>query len=193
VTTKAIATILMSASILAACGQGAPTGPSSGAPMPTPTVSTQGADMPVGTQLSTLSMINAKVRKPVDGRPTSGYLTIENSGATPERLTSLTSPDFARVELHDHIKDGAMMKMVKLDGLDIAPTSQAVMEPGGKHLMLFDAKHTMNNGDSIKVTLTFSNSGPIETNFVVLNEIPRPAATPTDPHAGHDMSVPPKQ
>lgn len=166
--------ILLTFGFIASCEQASSPAASNGAPMPTPTVSTQAADMPAGTQLSTLSMINAKVRKPIDGRPTAAYLTIENSGPAVERLTALSSPDFARVELHDMKMEGTMMKMERLDGLDIAPASQAVMEPGGKHIMLFDATRELKNGDSIKVTLTFSNSGPIETNFVVLNEIPRP-------------------
>jgi periplasmic copper chaperone A len=177
--------------MLAACGQSTPSVPSGGAAMPTPTVSTNTIEMPADTQMSTLSMINAKVRKPSDARPTAGYVTIENGGPALERLTALTSPDFGRVELHDHIMEGTLMKMVKLDGLDIAPSSQAVMEPGGKHLMLFDPKREMANGDSVKITLTFSNSGPIETNFVVLNEIPRSSSA--DPMAGHDMSGTAKQ
>jgi periplasmic copper chaperone A len=169
--TKAPIIIAFSVLALAACNPAGPnpkTGPS---PMPEPTVS-EGPAMPDGTQMAALSMINAKVKKPIDGRPTAGYLTIENGGPTGETITALSSPDFARVELHDHVKDGAMMKMVKLDSAEVPGNSQLVLSPGGKHLMLFDAKRALNNGDSVKITLTFSNSGPIETNFVVLNVIP---------------------
>ena len=189
-THKIVAALAVTASLLAACEQPSQVPKSGAAAMPTPTASNQSAQVPVETQVSTLSMINAKVRKPIDGRPTAGYLVIENGGTASERLTALTSSDFGRVELHDHVKDGEMMKMVKLDGLDIAPASQTTMEPGGKHLMLFDATRPLNNGDSIKITLTFSNSGPIETNFVVLNEIPR--STSADSMTVHDMTMPPK-
>jgi periplasmic copper chaperone A len=174
---------------LSACGQNTPETKSSGAPMPEPTVS-QGPDMPAGAQMAALSMINAKVKRPIDGRPTAGYLIIENGGPTPETITGVSSPDFARVELHDHVKDGAMMKMVKLDSAEVPGNSQLQFMPGGKHLMLFDAKRDLANGDSVKVTFTFSNSGPIETNFVVLNVIP---PSTSNPMAGHDMSMPPKQ
>lgn len=196
-TVKFYAAIALGAAMVASCGQGTPEVKTTGAAMPTPTVSVNAVDLPAGTQLSTLSMINAKVRKPVDGRPTAGYVTIENSGTAPERLTALSSPDFGRVEVHDNIMEGTLMKMVKLDGLDIAPAGQAVMEPGGKHIMMFDAKRELNNGDSIKVTLTFSNSGPIETNFVVLNEIPRQGVAQSGTmggemgdHKGHEGSKP---
>lgn len=192
-TVKFYAAIAVGAALIASCSQAKPEVKSDGAAMPTPTVSMNAVDMPAGTQLSTLSMINAKVRKPLDGRPTAGYVTIENSGTAPERLTSLSSPDFERVEVHDHIMEGTMMKMVKLDGIDIAPAGQVTMEPGGKHIMMFDAKRELTNGDSIKVTLTFSNSGPIETNFVVLNEIPRQGNVMGDAmgdHKGHEAPKP---
>jgi periplasmic copper chaperone A len=183
--------VILAAAVLAGCGQGAPEAKSTSAPMPEPTVS-QGPDMPAGTQMASLSMINAKVKKPIGDRPTAGYLIIENGGPNPETITGVTSPDFARVELHDHIKDGAMMKMVKLDSIDVPGNGQLQFSPGGKHLMLFDAKRELANGDSVKVTFTFSNSGPIETNFVVLTVIP-PSTGASDPMAGHDMSAPSKQ
>jgi periplasmic copper chaperone A len=188
-TNKTIAILALGASLLAACGQQTPAPKSDGAAMPTPTVSGSVAEMPAGTQMAALSMINAKVKKPIGDRPTSGYLTIENGGPTPETITSVSSPDFGRVELSDHLMEGGMMKMVKLDTLEVPGNGQVVFNSGGKHLMLFDAKRELKNGDSVKVTLTFSNSGPIETNFVVLNEIP--LSPPSgDPMSGHDGMTP---
>ena len=192
-TPKLIATLAICTGLLAGCSQSGTESKSNGAPMPTPTVSTNTVDMPASTQMSTLSMINAKVKKPTDGRPTSGYLTVENGGSAAETITAVSSPDFGRVEMHDHVMEGTMMKMVKLATLDVPAASQVVFEQGGKHLMLFDAKRALNNGDSIKVTLTFSNSGPIETNFVVLDDIPRASPMdPANPMAGHDMIAPKK-
>lgn len=184
---KFVATLLLGAGFLVACSPAAPEPKTDGAAMPTPTVSAAPAEMPADTQMAALSMINAKVKKPIDGRPTAGYLVIENGGPTPEAITAVSSPDFARVELHDHVMNGEMKSMVKLATLEVPGNGQVMLAPGGKHLMLFDATRALNNGDSIKVTFTFSNSGPIETNFVVLNEIP--LSSSTNPMAGHDMST----
>jgi periplasmic copper chaperone A len=189
---KSVATILTSAALLTACNQATPAAKTDSAPMPTPTIA-QGPDMPAGTQMAALSMINAKVKKPIDGRPTSGYLVIENGGPTPETITAVSSPDFARVELSDHVMEGGLDKMVKLDTLVVPGNGQLALAPGGKHLMLFDAKRELKNGDDVKVTLTFSNSGPIETKFVVLTVIPPSTGGSADPMAGHSMSTPPKQ
>jgi periplasmic copper chaperone A len=184
---KQIALVVLTAGLLSSCGPQTSEPKSDAAAMPTPTVSGGATEMPAGTQMASLSMINAKMKKPVGDRPTSAYLTIENGAPTPERLISAASPDFAKVELHDTKKEGDMMKMITLDGIDVAPNSQTVFEPGGKHISLSGAKRPLNNGDSVKVTLTFSNSGPIETNFVVLGEIPRPdgAMGKMDDHKGH--------
>jgi periplasmic copper chaperone A len=183
-THRFLVSLTLGALALTACNQAAPEAKTDGgAPMPTPTVAMNAVDMPAGTQMASLSMINAKIKKPIDGRPTAAYLIIENGGPTPETITALSSPDFGRVEMHDHIKDGAMMKMVKLDTLAVPGNGQLAFEPGAKHLMLFEPKRELANGESLKITLTFSNSGPIETNFVVLNEIPRSAGG--DEHSGH--------
>jgi copper(I)-binding protein len=152
--------------------------------MPVPEVNTQHALKPPGTLESSLSLINAKVRTPMDGRPTVGYLIIENGGDAPDRLVAQASPDFGRVELHDHVKEGDMVKMVKRDSLDLPAGTKTALEQGGLHLMLFDAKRPLKNGDSVKITLTFQGAGPIETNFVVLNEIPRQGMT-MESHQGH--------
>jgi periplasmic copper chaperone A len=188
---KLVTALLLSTGLLVACQPAAPEPKSDAAAMPLPTVATPSAtgspvEMPEGTQMAALSMINAKVKKPIDGRPTAGYLVIENGAPTVETIVAVTSPDFARVELHDHVMDGEMMKMVKLDKVDVPANGQLAFAQGGKHLMLFDATRELNNGDSVKVTFTFSNSGPIETNFVVLNEIPR--ASGMDPMSGMDHS-----
>jgi periplasmic copper chaperone A len=140
----------------------------------------QGPDLPAGAQPTELGFINAKIRNPQQGRPTAGYLTIENNGASSEQLLGASSPDFGRVEIHTHEKgpDG-MMKMTKLDTLAIGAQSQVAFEPGGLHLMLFDARKTFTAGDTTIITLNFSNSGAVETKFTILNEIPRTS------HSGH--------
>jgi periplasmic copper chaperone A len=170
---KLLVSFLLGVTCLSACEQQPSKPQSDAAAMPAPTVTGSATEMPAGTQMAALSMINAKVKKPIDGRPTAGYLAIENGGPTAETITAVSSPDFARVELHDHVMDGNMMKMIKMPTVEVPGNSQLSFAPGGKHLMLFDATRALNNGDSVKITFTFSNSGPIETNFVVLNEIPR--------------------
>jgi copper(I)-binding protein len=139
--------------------------------------------------LASLGILNAKLRTPVAGRPSAAYLGIENQGQAADRLVSIRSADFARVEIHDTQNDGGMKKMVKLDGVDIGPGSTVDFAPGGKHLMLFDPTRQLKNGDTVSMDLSFANAGPMTIRFVVLDEIPRQASDMNDmDHSGMDHS-----
>lgn len=160
--------LLVSVGFVSGCGQSAPKTQEASAKAKTANA-IEADQMP----LASFGIINAKLRTPIAGRPSAGYLAIENSGPKADRLVAITSPDFARVEMHDTVSEGGMKKMVKLDGVDIAAGSTLEFTPGGKHLMLFDPTKPLKNGDSVKMTLTFAQLGPMEANFVVLDEIPR--------------------
>ena len=162
---------LVTTGLVSGCGQSAQTKQDT-APASKESSATQADQMP----LASFGIINAKLRTPSEGRPSAGYLGIENSGPKADRLVSITSPDFARIEMHDTLSEGGIKKMVKLDGVEIAAASTVEFAPGGKHLMLFEPSKTLKNGDSVKMTLTFEQLGPMDATFVVLDEIPRKAS-----------------
>nr|WP_310525077.1 copper chaperone PCu(A)C [Polymorphobacter sp.] len=117
---------------------------------------------------------NAWVRlNPVPGRPSAGYLTIAGTG-TPDRLTAVTAPG-ARIEMHSMSMAGGVMKMAKLDGLDISANAATSFAPGGNHLMIFGLSGTPK---TLPITLGFA-SGKTAT---VTAEI---KAAGDDAHAGH--------
>ena len=169
------------------CNQKAPSTQEAGPAMPAPTVTGSVTPAPEGAEAASLTLISAKLRVPTGDRPTAGYLGIANEGPAAETLTGITSPDFGRIEMHEMVTEGSMMTMKKMDSLTIAAGQTVTFEPGGKHLMLFDAKRALKNGDQVKITLTFSQSGPIEANFVALSEIPHRTDSDDDsPNGGHD-------
>ncbi len=65
-----------------------------------------------------------------------GYLEISNRSDTALTITRVESPQFGRVEMHQTIIEDGIARMRPLDRLDIAPGEAAVLERGGKHLML---------------------------------------------------------
>ena len=65
-----------------------------------------------------------------------GYMTLENNGSEPVRITHVTSPQFGAVEIHETIIEDDIARMRELDALEIAPGETARLERGGKHLML---------------------------------------------------------
>ncbi len=83
-----------------------------------------------------------------------GYLTLGNDGSEPISVTAAASPSFERVEMHDMTHENGVMRMRKLDQIEIAPGAMAELAPGGRHLMLIQPKGAFAVGDEIEVTLT---------------------------------------
>ena len=96
------------------------------------------------------------------------YMTIENKGAAPDRLTGGTS-DFATVEIHEMKSENGVMEMREvIGGLDIPAHGSVALAPGGYHIMFTHLAHPLAKGDTIKATLTFEHAGPVEVEFNVL-------------------------
>ena len=78
-----------------------------------------------------------------------------------DTLVSASSPVAGRVEVHSMTEEDGIMKMRRLDTLAIAPGKPVVLSPAGNHIMLFDLKQPLKDGDLIQVTLVFEKAGPI--------------------------------
>jgi periplasmic copper chaperone A len=96
------------------------------------------------------------------------YMTIENKGAAPDRLTG-GSTDFATVEIHEMKSENGVMEMREVTGgLEIPAHGSVRLAPGGYHIMLTHLAHPLTKGDTIKATFTFEHAGPVEVEFNVL-------------------------
>lgn len=115
-------------------------------------------------------------------RTGAAYLTIRNTGAAADRVVSVASPVAATVEMHAHLKDGDVMRMRPVAAIDVAPGAQAVLQPGGLHLMLLDLKGPLKDGDQFPVTLTFEKAGPVTVTIAVRRNAP--AAAGAHSHTG---------
>lgn len=81
------------------------------------------------------------------------YLTIENRSDEVLRITSASSPEFGRVELHETVIENDVARMRPVDTLEIAPGDNVTLERGGLHLMLMQPVPAADRGD--EVTLNF--------------------------------------
>jgi periplasmic copper chaperone A len=98
----------------------------------------------------------------------SGYLAIQNKGATPDRLTGGTA-DFGTVEIHQMSSENGVSQMRELkDGVNIPANGSVAFSPGGYHLMFTHLTHPLTKGESIKATLNFEHAGAIEVEFSVM-------------------------
>src|SRR5947199_888396 len=91
-----------------------------------------------------------------------GYLTIENKGTAPDRLLGGTGDVAAKVEVHEMATKDGVMTMRPLDkGLVIEPGKTVKLAPGGYHLLMFDLKHQLKQGDQVPLTLDYEKAGQV--------------------------------
>jgi periplasmic copper chaperone A len=112
-----------------------------------------------------------------------GYLKLTNTGATPDRLVAATSTAAGRVEIHEMAMDNGVMKMRPLkDGVELKPGETVEFKSGSYHLMMFDLKQQLQQGQRIKGTLTFEKAGPVDVEYVVEGIGGAPAMAPMHDH-----------
>lgn len=97
-----------------------------------------------------------------------GYLSIENKGAAPDRLVSVSAPFAGRTEIHEMAtKDGVMTMRPMADGVPVPPGQKVEFKPGGYHIMFMDLKAPLKQGEKVKGTLTFEKAGTVEVEFQI--------------------------
>jgi copper(I)-binding protein len=97
-----------------------------------------------------------------------GYLTIENKGAAPDRLIGGSGDIAGKVEVHEMSMNNGVMTMRPLDkGLAIEPGKTVKLAPGGYHLMMFDLKGPLKQGEKVPVTLEFEKAGKVNLSLDV--------------------------
>ncbi|MEL7450901.1 MAG: copper chaperone PCu(A)C [Pseudomonadota bacterium] len=92
---------------------------------------------------------------------TAGYLTVHNATAQTVTLVSASSDSHGDAMLHESFVENGTSKMRHLDDLPVHANSDAVFEPGGKHLMLMAPTHDLAEGDVVKLTLHFADGSTI--------------------------------
>lgn len=106
---------------------------------------------------------------PEGAKVAGGFLTIRNTGSTPDRLLSATGEIAGKTEIHEMaINASGVMTMRPLaDGLEIPGGGEAELKPGGYHIMFLDLKRGIREGETFKGTLTFAKGGTVEVEFAV--------------------------
>lgn len=120
-------------------------------------------------KLGALEISQPWARATASTAPTGGgYLTITNTGKTPDRLISTSSPAADKVQVHEMKMDGNIMRMRQVDhGLEIPPGATVKLAPGGLHLMMMGLKGPLKQGAHVPVTLTFEKAGRIDIELAV--------------------------
>ncbi|WP_051303362.1 copper chaperone PCu(A)C [Comamonas composti] len=89
------------------------------------------------------------------------YFVLRNPSQEEDRLVAVSTPAAEKAELHTHIRDGDVMRMRKVDAVEVAPASTTALEPGGLHVMLIGLKQPLVKGKAFPLTLVFEEAGPV--------------------------------
>jgi periplasmic copper chaperone A len=90
------------------------------------------------------------------------YMTVKNTGLTPDRLMAASSPVADKTALHVTLRDGDVMRMREVSEIIIQPGETVTLAPGGTHMMFEGLKTPLVAGERVPVTLTFAKAGVVE-------------------------------
>lgn len=96
-----------------------------------------------------------------------GYLKITNKGTAPDKLIGGSLLRAGSVEVHEMAMENNVMKMRRLEGLEIKPGQTIELKPGGYHLMFMQLKEGLKAGETVKGTLVFEKAGSVAVEFRV--------------------------
>ena len=85
------------------------------------------------------------------------FFVIKNNSDKDIAITSANSDAAQKNELHTHIKENEMMKMMKIEKLVVPAKSSLELKSGGDHVMLMGLKKELKVGDEINLELSFSD------------------------------------
>lgn len=102
--------------------------------------------------------------------------------ATPARLVGVQSEIAGRAELHEMAMDGQTMRMRRVDAVALPAGKPVDLASGGHHIMLFDLKRQVKEGESVALTLQVQDAAGKRQDLKV-NVPVRPLTYSA--HAGH--------
>lgn len=126
-----------------------------------------------------LAISGAWSRPVTERRPGAAYFVIANRGDADDRLLSAASSAFGRIELHTHLMDNGVARMREVDAVLAAAGKETMLQPGGLHVMLFDAVAPLDEGATFPLTLTFERAGEVAVDVTVFG-----MAGPSGGHGG---------
>lgn len=94
---------------------------------------------------------------PPNAPATGAFMVIKNNGDKDVKVLKADNPVSRVTELHTHLNEGGVMKMRPVPSIEIKAKGEAVLKPGGLHVMLIDLKAPMKEGDIVPITLNFDD------------------------------------
>lgn len=109
--------------------------------------------VPMAHAYTTVSFLRPWALATKPGQKTgAAYMQLEASESA--AIAKIESPQAKAVEVHSMTNDKGVMKMRKIDRLELPAGTIVKFEPGGLHLMLIGLKKPLKAGDTVIVKMT---------------------------------------
>lgn len=119
-----------------------------------------------------VDVTNAYARATAPGQPNSAvFMQLSNQGDATS-LVSASSSAAKVVELHTHTHDQGVMRMRRIDAIELPAEGQVELAPGGLHIMLIGLEAPLQVGKQIEMTLEFADGTSEQLNVPVEQVMP---------------------
>lgn len=115
---------------------------------------------------------------PPNAPATGAFMVIKNNGDKDVKVLKADNPVSKVTELHTHLNEGGVMKMRPVSAIEVKAKGEAVLKPGGLHVMMIDLKAPMKEGDIVPITLTFDDGSSKQVDAKVVR--PMAAGMPAE-------------
>ena len=144
--------------------------------LPAPGVDAAGpVPKPAAEPAACVSVEDGWIRLPPAPRPMlAGFGRIANRCSDAQVVVAVRSARFGEVSLHEtRVVDG-VSRMRELEHLVLAPAGEAVLQPGGLHLMLMQPDAVLAEGERVPLVLVLEGGREVDAILVVARQAPAP-------------------
>lgn len=122
----------------------------------------------IASQADDISVSDPFTREVPPGAPASAsFMTLDNMSDQAIKLVVAQSAVSKTVELHTHTNDNGVMRMRKVEFIEIPANGQTVLKPGGLHIMLINPVTLLKAGQTITVKLQFEDGSTKQVDMPV--------------------------
>ena len=114
----------------------------------------------LGVHAAEIAIGDPYARAVPPGQPNSAvFMSLDNRSSDDRALVGAESPVAEVVELHTHLQEDGMMRMRRVERIELPAGERVVLQPGGLHVMLIGLKQNLEPGASVDLTLRYDDGG----------------------------------
>ena len=116
--------------------------------------------------LAQVTVLEPWVRATVPQQKAAGaFMRVQS--ATAARLVGVSTPAAGRAELHEMAMENNTMRMRQVDAIDLPAGKPVDLASGGYHVMFFDLKRQLKEGETVPVTLVVEDAAKKKSSVTV--------------------------